>query len=106
MDDLFDYDVDDINDPFSENYVVPGSKESAKEAAAKAKADADLGIDKKLEITRQPRAPRVKLDEDRYAYSAGCLRVELTVLQTSFSKWYPEVTSESKAPPKIQRQRP
>jgi replication fork protection complex subunit Csm3/Swi3 len=65
LDDLFDYDVDDINDPFSENYVVPGSKERAKEEAAKAKADADLGIDKKLEITRQPRAPRVKLDEDR-----------------------------------------
>jgi replication fork protection complex subunit Csm3/Swi3 len=56
---------DDINDPFSENYVVPGSKERAKEEAAKVKADADLGIDKKLEITRQPRAPRVRLDEDR-----------------------------------------
>jgi replication fork protection complex subunit Csm3/Swi3 len=65
LDDLFNYDVDDIDDPFSENYVVPGSKERAKEAAAKAKADADLGIDKKLEITRAPRAPRVKLDEDR-----------------------------------------
>jgi replication fork protection complex subunit Csm3/Swi3 len=68
LDDLFNYDVDDINDPFSENYVVPGSKERAKEAAAKAKADADLGIDKKLEITRAPRAPRVKLDEDRYGH--------------------------------------
>jgi replication fork protection complex subunit Csm3/Swi3 len=68
LDDLFNYDVDDINDPFSENYVMPESKERAKEAAAKAKTDADLGIDKKLEITRQPRAPRVKLDEDRYGY--------------------------------------
>jgi replication fork protection complex subunit TIPIN/Csm3/Swi3 len=64
FDDLFDYDVDDINDPFSENYVVPGSKE--KDAAAKAKADADLGITEKLEIAKKPRAPRVKLDEDRY----------------------------------------
>jgi replication fork protection complex subunit Csm3/Swi3 len=68
LDDLFNYDVDDINDPFSENYIVPGSKETTKEAAAKAKANADLGIDQKLEITRQPRAPRVKLDEDRYGH--------------------------------------
>ena len=66
FDDLFDYDVDDINDPFSENYVVPGSKERAKEAAAKARADDDLGISEKLDIAKKPRAPRVKLDEDRY----------------------------------------
>ncbi|KAE9365206.1 Swi3-domain-containing protein [Stipitochalara longipes BDJ] len=71
LDDLFNYDVDDIDDPFSQNYVVPGSKEDAKEAAAKAKADADLGIDKKLEITRAPRAPRVKLDEDRLLSANG-----------------------------------
>jgi len=64
-DDLFDYDVDDINDPFSENYVVPGSKERAKEAASKSKSGAGLGIDEEIEITKKPRAPRVKLDEDR-----------------------------------------
>ena len=65
-DDLFNYDVDDINDPFSENYVIPGSKETGKEAAGKSKSGAGLGIDEEIEITKKPRAPRVKLDEDRY----------------------------------------
>jgi replication fork protection complex subunit Csm3/Swi3 len=67
-DDLFNYDVDDINDPFSENYMVPGSKERAKEAASKSKSGAGLGIDEEIEITKKPRAPRVKLDEDRYRF--------------------------------------
>lgn len=66
FDDLFNYDAD-VNDPFSENYLVPGSKERqrAKEAEEKAKGGAGLGIDEEVEVTRKPRAPRVKLDENR-----------------------------------------
>jgi replication fork protection complex subunit Csm3/Swi3 len=64
FDDLFGYE-DDMDDPFSENYVVPGSKEKAKEAEQKATSGSGLGIDEEVEISRKPRAPRVKLDENR-----------------------------------------
>ena len=67
LDDLFNYDVDDINDPFSDNYVVPGAKDRAKEDAKKAKDG--LGIDQEIEVNKKVRAPRVKLDEDRYKIS-------------------------------------
>jgi replication fork protection complex subunit Csm3/Swi3 len=63
--DLFDYDIDDENDPFSENYKPPAAKEREKEAAEKAKNDVALGIDNEVEVTRKARAPRVKLDENR-----------------------------------------
>jgi replication fork protection complex subunit Csm3/Swi3 len=66
--DLFDYDIDDENDPFSDNYKPPGAKQKAIEAEP-AKKDAELGIDREVEITRKPRAPRVKLDENRYDYA-------------------------------------
>lgn len=59
--DLFDYDVDD-NDPFGANYETPAVKQR------QADKDAALGIDEQVEVTRKPRAPRVKLDEDRYSY--------------------------------------
>jgi len=65
FDDLFDYDVDDENDPFSANYKVPSKKEPAKDTA-NPKTGAGLGIDEEVEVTRKPRAPRVKLDENRY----------------------------------------
>ena len=69
FDDLFDYDGD-INDPFSENYVVPQSKDTtnntSKDSGSKGKSAAGLGIDEEIEVTRKPRAPRVKLDEHRY----------------------------------------
>ncbi|KAH7312082.1 replication fork protection component Swi3-domain-containing protein [Rhexocercosporidium sp. MPI-PUGE-AT-0058] len=72
FDDLFNYDAD-VNDPFSENYVVPGAKERQREkdAAAKAKGGAGLGIDEEVEVTRKPRAPRVKLDENRLLSANG-----------------------------------
>jgi len=66
IDDLFDYDINDPNDPFSENYNAPGAKETAKETGSKGRSGAGLGIDEEVEITRKPRAPRVKLDENRY----------------------------------------
>jgi replication fork protection complex subunit Csm3/Swi3 len=67
FDDLFDYDAgfNDPNDPFSENYVPPASKEKPNEGGNKGKSGAGLGIDEEVEVTRKPRAPRVKLDEQR-----------------------------------------
>ncbi|TVY46376.1 Chromosome segregation in meiosis protein [Lachnellula occidentalis] len=74
FDDLFDYDGD-INDPFSENYVVPQSKDTtnntSKELGSKGKSAAGLGIDEEIEVTRKPRAPRVKLDEHRLLSKNG-----------------------------------
>ncbi|EKD14346.1 uncharacterized protein L3040_008299 [Drepanopeziza brunnea f. sp. 'multigermtubi'] len=77
FDDLFNYDanVDDSNDPFSENYVVPGAKERQKQKEAqaklKSKAGDGLGIDDAVEVTRKPREPRIKLDEDRLLSANG-----------------------------------
>lgn len=73
LDDLFDYDAGDTNDPFSENYVVPGSKdkEKGKESASNKKTGAGLGIDEEIEVTKKPRVPRVKLDEHKLLSSAG-----------------------------------
>ncbi|ESZ95167.1 hypothetical protein SBOR_4467 [Sclerotinia borealis F-4128] len=73
LDDLFDYDAGDTNDPFSENYVVPESKnqETAKGSASNAKSGAGLGIDEEVEVTKKPRVPRVKLDEHKLLSSAG-----------------------------------
>lgn len=69
FDDLFDYDVGGPDDPFSENYKVPNKEPAAKESASKGKSAAGLGIDEEVEVTRKPRAPRVKLDENRYVYA-------------------------------------
>ncbi|TVY59470.1 Chromosome segregation in meiosis protein 3 [Lachnellula cervina] len=74
FDDLFDYDGD-INDPFSENYVVPQRKDdlnnASKDSGSKGKSAAGLGIDEEIEVTRKPRAPRVKLDEHRLLSKNG-----------------------------------
>ncbi|QSZ37009.1 hypothetical protein DSL72_009101 [Monilinia vaccinii-corymbosi] len=73
--DLLDYDAGDIpmNDPFSEHYVVPGSrdKEAVKDSASNSKNGAGLGIDEEIEVSKKPRVPRVKLDEHRLLSSAG-----------------------------------
>lgn len=68
FDDLFDYDGG-INDPFSENYVVPQSKDTTKNTARESGGKGGgLGIDEEVEVTRKPRAPRVKLDEHRFVF--------------------------------------
>lgn len=72
LDDLFNYEVDDENDPFSDNYKPPlTEKDSSKETASKGNSGSGLGIDKEVEVTRKPRAPRVKLDEHRLLSAAG-----------------------------------
>jgi len=70
FDDLFGYDVGGADDPFSENYQVPNKAPSAKETS-KGNGGAGLGIDEEIEVTRKPRAPRVKLDEHRFVVKAN-----------------------------------
>jgi len=70
-DDIFDYDVGGENDPFSDNYKPPNTVNSIKDNP---KDSAGLGIDEEVEVVRKPRAPRVKLDENRYdLFADGCL---------------------------------
>lgn len=66
FDDLFDYDIGGENDPFSDNYKLPGGKDITNDNGGPGSAGANLGIDEEIEVTRKPRAPRVKLDEHRY----------------------------------------
>ncbi|KAH8589711.1 replication fork protection component Swi3-domain-containing protein [Bisporella sp. PMI_857] len=71
FDDLFDYDIDDQNDPFSDNYNLNNTNNAAKDSRDKDTTGAALGIDEEVEVTRKPRAPRVKLDENRLLSDAG-----------------------------------
>jgi replication fork protection complex subunit Csm3/Swi3 len=59
LDDLFNYDIDD--DPFAE----PVPAKSANNAVKKP-SGTGLGIDEEVEVSKKVRAPRVKLDENRY----------------------------------------
>ncbi|TVY58204.1 Chromosome segregation in meiosis protein [Lachnellula suecica] len=70
LDDLFDYDGG-IDDPFSDNYVVPSKPNATNASAETGGKSAGLGIDEEVEVTRKPRAPRVKLDEHRLLSAAG-----------------------------------
>jgi hypothetical protein len=75
FDDLFDYEIGGEDDPFSENYKAP-PKTAPDSTTNKAKSGAGLGIDEEVEVTRKPRAPRVKLDEHRFVFTfmkLGCL---------------------------------
>jgi len=68
FDDLDDYgfdDTNDPNDPFSSAYVGPKTIKE-KEVESKKKDSAGLGIDEEVEVSKKPRVPRVKLDENRY----------------------------------------
>jgi replication fork protection complex subunit Csm3/Swi3 len=67
LDDLFNYDVGDENDPFSDNYKPPNRTDTPNAPASKtSKNGAGLGIDEEVEVSKKIRAPRVKLDENRY----------------------------------------
>ena len=87
LDDLFDYDVRDENDPFSDNYKPPNKKEPVKEVATKtSKNDTGLGIDEEVEVSKKIRVPRVKLDEHRYFFAIGLLGAVLTVCEGSYQR--------------------
>lgn len=67
LDDLFNYDVGDENDPFSDNYSAQNKKDTASKSENKSgKTGAGLGIDEEVEVSKKIRAPNVKLDEHRY----------------------------------------
>ncbi|RFU25970.1 hypothetical protein B7463_g10362, partial [Scytalidium lignicola] len=72
FDDIFNYDIDDARatDPKSVDNANASKQNSKKQKAADG-----LGIDEEVEITRKPRAPRVKLDENRLLSSAGIPRL-------------------------------
>ncbi len=62
LDALFDYDVE-MDDVFRD--LSPPRAAQNSEASAKKGTGTGLGIDEEVEVARKPRAPRVKLDEDR-----------------------------------------
>jgi replication fork protection complex subunit Csm3/Swi3 len=65
FDDLDDYDFDAADDPFGKNFkFTDTAKDITKDTGSK--DESDLGLDKEVEVTKKPRAPRVKLDEHRY----------------------------------------
>ncbi|KAF8858766.1 Swi3-domain-containing protein [Acephala macrosclerotiorum] len=68
LDDLFNYGIDDEDDPFADNYVSSKAKERQKKADDER---AKQAVDAEVEITRKPRAPRVKLDENRLLSANG-----------------------------------
>jgi replication fork protection complex subunit Csm3/Swi3 len=69
FDDLFNYDVDDVADLSNQ---PAKTAESSKNGANKKKIADGLGIDEAIDITRKPRAPRVKLDENRSVPKEVC----------------------------------
>lgn len=57
-DDLDNYDVGNISDnPFESPKGSPSNKRKADESG--------LGIDEEVDVQKRPRAPRVKLDDER-----------------------------------------
>ena len=68
LDDLFDYGVNDADDPFREfnaNLNAPIQEDPSRTSKV-TKRGADLGIDTEIKVTKK-RAPTAKLNEDRYA---------------------------------------
>ena len=65
IDDIFDYSAGGIDDVFNDDFQHT-SKDISVDAASKKSGGANLGLDEEVEVTRKPRAPRVKLDEHRY----------------------------------------
>ena len=66
LDDLFDYDVNDVNDPFREidtNLNAPIQEDPFRTSKI-TKKEVDLGIDTEIKVAKK-RAPIPKLDEDR-----------------------------------------
>lgn len=90
FDDLFDYDIGGENDPFSENYKVPGTQNAPKTNANSNSRNESggLGIDEEIEVTRKPRAPRVKLDEHRFVLWKEYYLHLLMRLQIAFGEWH------------------
>lgn len=61
-DDLDNYAVDDIDDPFRS---PPPELQDGDASKKRKKADEALGLDEAVEVAKRVRVPRVKLDEAR-----------------------------------------
>lgn len=75
-DDLDNYNVDDIDDPFRS--PPPEAKNSSTNKRKKAEA---LGLDEEVEVVKRARVPRVKLDEARWVTHGFCFNMtqQLTI---------------------------
>jgi len=100
--DIFDYDVGGDNDPFSDNYKPQTTTNTMKDNS---KDNAELGIDEEVEVLKKPRAPRVKLDENRYGLSTYRGLVLWLMFQITFRRWNPKVEKEGPEASQIQRER-
>jgi hypothetical protein len=102
-----EYNLREEDDPFSDNYV-PKNLQGAFPAETRTQSKgtaAGLGIDEEVEVTRKPRAPRVKLDEHRYV-DVLIPKFKLNNLQTTFGSWNSQITEESKRSPQVQGKGP
>ncbi|KAI1825858.1 Swi3-domain-containing protein [Xylaria intraflava] len=67
LNDIDDYDLDDVVQPFAEP-----EGEAAQEEQSKKRKDANgLGIDEAVSVSKKPRVPRVKLDEEKLLSENG-----------------------------------
>lgn len=66
--DIDDFGVDDFNDPFADSGDEQGKTDSQ---SNKRKQPDGLGIEEAVAVTKKPRAPNVKLDEDRLLSDKG-----------------------------------
>lgn len=81
LDSVFgDFDDDDPFRPFSPPKAVKApAKVSAGFTNSRNNRDAEgLGLDEEVEVTKKPRAPRVKLDETRLLSDAGIKKLRRT----------------------------
>lgn len=68
-DDIDNYAIDDVDDPFQS--PPPETKDGSANKRMKAEA---LGLDEEVEVAKRARVPRVKLDEARLVPSLGYMR--------------------------------
>ncbi|KAH8816827.1 replication fork protection component Swi3-domain-containing protein [Xylogone sp. PMI_703] len=72
FDDIFNYDV---NAAAGNNAKSTEATESSKQSSKKKQTADGLGIDEEIEISKKPRVPRVKLDDNRLLSAAGIPRL-------------------------------
>ncbi|GJC97019.1 chromosome segregation in meiosis protein 3 [Colletotrichum higginsianum] len=78
-DDLDNYNVDDIDDPFRS--PPPEAKNSTTNKRKKAEA---LGLDEEVEVVKRARVPRVKLDEARLLSENGIPKLRKRAAKLEF----------------------
>ncbi|SZF01661.1 unnamed protein product [Blumeria hordei] len=83
LDDLFNYDTDG-DDPFRNDYKSASTKEREKATERNSEIKDGLGIDEEIQLTRKPRAPRIKLDENLLLSAAGIPKLRSTAKNIQF----------------------